>query len=79
MDKMEIFDCSIDEINALKFAYYNALYHMHHDKGFRYKQAFNIVKNIKKLIPETKKYNIDELLNIYDDSEVFAHENNLNT
>lgn len=76
---MEKFNCSIDEINALKLLYYNALYGFHHLKGLRYKQALTVIKNIKKIIPDTKKCNIDDLLVIYDDSGVFKNENEFNS
>lgn len=67
---MEKYKISKDELNGLLFSYYNALYGLHHYKGLKYHQCFNVIKGIKKISSECKNKNIDDFIDVYDDSEV---------
>lgn len=73
----EKYNISKGELNALKMSYYIALHTLHHDKGFKYRQAFNIIKKTKELADKIKNENIDDYINVFDDSEVLINENSV--
>lgn len=71
---MEKYKISKQEKDALLFGYYSSLYGLHHYKGLRYKQCLRLVKNIKKISNERRNDNIDDFIEVYDDSGVLDNE-----